>query len=250
MRIYIYIYLYFLFFSLKNMNGNIEENNDNDKKGIRFNDNNDINNNNDKRYSCYYRGERKKAGDNPYNVYLLHNQIRLCFFSHVNFNKTFHEYHKKYEENVIKPLANINLQFFGFDEKTFFYIISKNDNDFQKISKRELEKVLSFDIQQQKQQPPTIEKIYLISQETYYKIKAIKLIIAHLLDYDDKLTEYEHYLRHKIQSLITAQQVFRNIYDYTLNIVNSNGNEYNADFENLLEDFSMEAEKNEFLQYH
>ena len=77
-----------------------------------------------------------------------------------------------------------------------------------------------------------------MTQETYYKVKAIKLIIQSLLDYNMKLREYEIYLKHKINHIIISLKSFRDLYMYMFNIIYSNGNDYNG-FETLLEEFSI-----------
>lgn len=174
----------------------------------------------------------KDNNNQPHSIQLLHNQLRLSFYALVSFDKIFREYHKKYRENVINRLfSSIDLGFL-FDEKTALYIISKNDVDFGNLKKHEL-KVLLFN---NKNISP--KKVYLTSQEAFYKIKAIKILIKSLLDYNNTLTEYQQYLQLKIQSLIISQKNFRELYDYMLNLIYSDGNEYNSDFENLLEDYN------------
>ena len=84
-------------------------------------------------------------------------------------------------------------------------------------------------------------EINLMTQEIYYKVKAMKLIIKSLLDYNVKLGEYKQYLKHKINNLIISLKNFRDLYMYIFNIIYSNGNDYNSEFENLLEEFSVDG---------
>ena len=194
--------------------------------------NNDDNNNNNNSSSS----SSSNSGNNnkqPHNIQLLHNQLRLNFYALVNFDKIFREYRKMYREKVINQLfSSIDLGFL-FDEKTALYIISKKDVEFGNLSEYEL-KLLLFN-----NKKISRKRVYLTSQETYYKIKAIKLLIKTILDYDTTLKEYQQYLQHKIQSLIINQKNFRDSYDYMLNLIYSNGNEYNSDFENLLEEYDI-----------
>lgn len=175
----------------------------------------------------------RRCRNNTSDIQSLHNQLRLCFYSLISFDKIFREYHKVYKEKVINQLSSsVNWKTFLLDEKkTAFYIICKKDIDFETLSPEEL-KILIYNNKKIQRR-----MLYITSQETYYKIKAIKLIVESLLKYDSKLTEYEQYLQHKIQSLIVNQKNFRNLYDYMLNLIHSNGNEYNDEFENLLDEF-------------
>lgn len=153
----------------------------------------------------------------------LYNKIRLSLFSLTSFNKIFRNYHRKYEINVINQLYNIHNIHFLLDEKIIVYIISKEglkENELKRINTQR------------------DEKIYLMTQEIYYKVKAIKLIIKNLLDYNIKLAEYEIYLKHKINNILISLKNFRDLYMYISNIY-SNENYYNYDFENLLEEFSV-----------
>ena len=162
------------------------------------------------------------------DIRALHNQTRVVFYSIITFNKAFGDYYETHREKVIKPLLSLVANF-DLNGKEFFYIRSKYDDDdyrYNRPSREKLVKIIPNGRLHEK-------KIYTISQETYYKIKAVKLIIQSIQNYDEKLTKYKLYLWHKIKSLIEMQNNFRTVYDYIIN-VSSNGHDFDGD---SLEDF-------------
>ena len=59
-----------------------------------------------------------------YNIQVLFNKIRLGFFSLVTFNKIFHNYHRKYEINVIRQLYDMHNVAFLLDKEITVYIFN------------------------------------------------------------------------------------------------------------------------------
>ena len=169
--------------------------------------------------------------DINYRIQSKYNLIRLKLYNLVKFNKRFNDFHKKYRENIIEQIKGINKEFIS--NESHFYIISEDEEQKRKGESTTSSSSLSLLYSEIRNG----EKIYLISQKNFYRVKAMKLILKSLFEYDKILMDYSHYLRHKINSLIKMQIDFRLSYEYLLNIIHSDGNEYNRDFEILLEDF-------------
>lgn len=150
-----------------------------------------------------------------------YNLLRVKLLKLVVIYKRLAENYQKYNLHITRGMELIQSHKFIFHESNFYVL--RQGEVFPKLSTNSSGAKKSV--------------LYVISQTDVFKMKAIKLIIKSLFDYDKTLKDHVRFLKQKICSVIQSIIDFKQIYDYLLNIVQSNGDEYSRNLDSVFEEF-------------
>ena len=169
--------------------------------------------------------------DYDYHIQSKFNEFRIKLYAILIYYYKTLEYFDTFDKQIIQNgIASLQILKNHFFKKIPLYIL-KNEDSIKKIPKSINNNIIPHNT-------------VFILQESYYKVCAIRLIVQELLNYWEKLNKYKIYLHNKIVYAIDTQNNFRKIYDYFLNIAHSNGNEYDKEYQKMLNNFIILSKNN------